>query len=85
MLPIRSYLLPYLQFLRIRPQHLIHRLQAKDFLELGVRRAPFAEHVLRHCPTIERYYMLDPWRHLDDWNKPGNFDQSTFDNITLWR
>jgi hypothetical protein len=26
--------------------------------------------------------MLDPWRHLDDWNKPSNHpDQSTFDQI----
>jgi hypothetical protein len=60
---------------------IIHQVQAKVFLELGVLRGAFAEHILRHCPGIERYYMLDPWRHLDDWNKPSNNDQATFDEI----
>jgi Methyltransferase domain len=57
------------------------QMQAKDFLELGVWRGAFAEHILRHCDSIAHYYMLDPWRHLDDWNKPSNVDQSTFDDI----
>jgi len=60
---------------------IIQQIQAKQFLELGVWRGEFAAHLLRHCPTITRYYMLDPWRHLDDWNKPANVDQSTFDDI----
>jgi hypothetical protein len=25
--------------------------------------------------------MLDPWRHLDDWNKSSNRDQPTFDGF----
>jgi len=60
---------------------IIQQVQAKDFLELGVLRGIFAEHVLRYCQSIIRYYMLDPWRHLDDWNKPANVDQSAFDEI----
>lgn len=60
---------------------IINRLQAKEFLELGVLRGAFAEHILRNCPSIARYYMLDPWKHLDDWNKPSNVDQQTFDEI----
>jgi predicted O-methyltransferase YrrM len=60
---------------------IIQQAQAKSFLELGVLRGAFAEHILRHCPSIERYYMLDPWRHLDDWNKPSNNDQPRFDEI----
>src|SRR5580704_16026714 len=60
---------------------IIQQAQAKDFLELGVLRGAFAEHILRHCPSITRYYMLDPWRHLDDWNKPSNNDQPKFDEI----
>jgi hypothetical protein len=60
---------------------IIQELQAREFMELGVWRGVFAEHILRHCPTIARYYMLDPWRHLADWNKPANVDQSTFDEI----
>ena len=37
--------------------------------------------MLRNCPGITRYYMLDPWEHLEDWNKPSNVDQSTFDDF----
>ena len=25
--------------------------------------------------------MIDPWRHLDDWNKPANRDDGTFERI----
>jgi len=60
---------------------IIQQAQAKDVLELGVFRGAFAEHILRHCRSIMQYYMLDPWRHLDDWNKPANVDQSKFDDI----
>jgi hypothetical protein len=50
-------------------------------LEVGVLRGAFAEHILRECQCITRYYMLDPWRHLGDWNKPANADQQTFEAI----
>jgi hypothetical protein len=60
---------------------IIQRLQAKEMLELGVLRAAFSEHILRNCESIVRYYMLDPWQHLDGWNKPANVDQPTFDDI----
>lgn len=61
--------------------HLICELRAQDFLELGVFRGAFAEQLLRRCESIARYYMLDPWRHLDDWNKPANVEQPKFDDI----
>jgi predicted O-methyltransferase YrrM len=60
---------------------IIQQMQAKYFLELGVFRGAFAEHILRRCPSITHYYMLDPWGHLDDWNKPANVSQPTFDEI----
>jgi predicted O-methyltransferase YrrM len=60
---------------------IIQQAQAKSFLELGVLRGAFAEHILRHCQSVTRYYMLDPWRHLDDWNKPSNNDQPKFEEI----
>lgn len=60
---------------------IVQAVEAKCFLELGVLKGAFAGHMLRHCPTIDRYYMLDPWRHLDDWNKPANVDQSSFDEF----
>lgn len=46
----------------------------KTLAEVGVWRGDFAEAILRNCPTIERYYLIDPWRTLDDWNKPLNQD-----------
>jgi Methyltransferase domain len=60
---------------------IIQLLEAKSFLELGVFRGAFAENLLRRCQSIVHYYMLDPWQHLDDWNKPANVDQSAFDGI----
>ncbi|HEV2304695.1 MAG TPA: class I SAM-dependent methyltransferase [Candidatus Acidoferrales bacterium] len=35
-------------------------------------KGDFAAHMLRSAPSISRYYMLDPWRPLDRWNKPLN-------------
>ena len=60
---------------------IVEHARAKVFLELGVFRGAFAEQMLRNCPSIAKYYMIDPWRHLDDWNKPANVDQSTFEEI----
>lgn len=61
--------------------HILQEEHAECFLELGVFRGAFAEHILRNCPIISNYYMIDPWQHLDDWNKPCNFDQAAFDGI----
>ena len=40
--------------------------------EIGVFRGAFSAAMLDGCPSITDYYMIDPWRHLDDWNKPAN-------------
>ena len=47
--------------------------------EIGVFTGRFAERVLDACPQIARYYMIDPWRHLDDWNKPANRPDEVFE------
>jgi hypothetical protein len=60
---------------------IVRRTQARHVLELGVWRGAFAAQLLRRCPDVARYYMLDPWRRLDDWNKPANVDQAAFDDI----
>jgi hypothetical protein len=31
------------------------------------------------CPAIERYFMIDPWRPLERWNKPLNVSPAEFD------
>jgi hypothetical protein len=42
--------------------------------EVGVYRGDFAADVLQRCDGLATYYMIDPWRHLNDWNKPANHD-----------
>ena len=47
-----------------------HRLVS--VAEVGVHRGLFAEAILDACPDVARYYLIDPWRELADWNKPLN-------------
>jgi hypothetical protein len=49
--------------------------------EVGVWKGDFAAQILRSCASITSYYMIDPWRHLPDWNKPWNVSQNAFDAI----
>ena len=56
----------------------LRRIAARKVAEIGVYRGAFAAHMLASCPAVETYYMIDPWRHLDDWNKPANYDNATF-------
>jgi predicted O-methyltransferase YrrM len=44
----------------------------RQMAEAGVYRGDFAAVLLQRCPGLTRYYMVDPWRHLNDWNKPSN-------------
>ncbi len=46
--------------------------RVQTMVEVGVYRGVFAEAMLRDCPGITTYYMIDPWRRLADWNKPAN-------------
>ena len=55
----------------------LEQIEARRVAEIGVYRGAFAAHVLDACPRIESYYMIDPWRHLDDWNKPANREHDT--------
>jgi Methyltransferase domain len=59
----------------------LDRLDAHKVAEIGVYRGAFAARMLASCPAIETYYMIDPWRHLDDWNKPANRDDPSFERI----
>jgi hypothetical protein len=60
---------------------LVNGVQARDVAEIGVYRGAFADRLLRDCPTIASYYMIDPWRHLDDWNKPANKGDDVFERF----
>jgi len=57
----------------------INKNNVKTIAELGVYRGNFAEEILKKCPGIERYIMIDPWRHLDEWNKPSNKADDIFE------
>lgn len=45
---------------------------ARTVAELGVHEGEFAAALLGRCPGIARYYLIDPWRRLDGWDKPLN-------------
>lgn len=59
----------------------IHRADVRTMVEIGVYRGDFAAALLQRCPDISRYYMIDPWRHLDNWNKPANQNDQVFENF----
>ena len=55
--------------------------EARRVAEIGVYRGRFAARMLADCPAIETYYMVDPWRNLEDWNKPANTSDDEFERI----
>jgi hypothetical protein len=55
--------------------------QIQRMAEIGVYRGDFAAAVLERCKQVRRYYMVDPWRHLDDWNKPANQRDDVFEDF----
>ena len=60
---------------------MIQNLKAETVAEIGVWKGAFAKRVLDRCKTIRRYYMIDPWANLPDWNKPHNVSQTAFDDV----
>ena len=51
---------------------ILNELNPSNAAEIGVFRGEFAQCLLTHVRSIHNYYMVDPWRHLEDWNKPWN-------------
>ena len=60
---------------------LINENKLETICELGVYRGDFAEKILRESTSIEKYIMIDPWRHLSDWNKPFNKENDIFEGF----
>jgi len=56
-------------------------MNVERMAELGVYRGEFASAILDKCGSVEKYYMIDPWRHLDDWNKPANRSNDDFEKF----
>ncbi len=59
----------------------VRQQAVRTVAEVGVYRGAFAQRMLDGCPGIERYYLVDPWRHLDDWNKPANRKDAAFERF----
>jgi len=60
---------------------LIQLAEIVHMAEIGVWRGDFAAAALDACPKIQSYFMIDPWRHLNQWKKPMNVDDATFEDI----
>jgi len=63
----------WLRLLRTRP--------LASAAEIGVWKGDFAQAILANFSTITKYYMIDPWTHLPDWNKPFNVDDQIFEEV----
>jgi len=58
----------------------INKFDIKDMAEIGVYEGDFAAQALKDCEKLEKYYMVDPWRHLSNWKKPANKSDEIFNN-----
>jgi hypothetical protein len=62
---------------------LIRTHQLHSIAEIGAYKGEFAEILLRNDQGINNYLMIDPWKHLEGWNKPANKDDDTFESFYL--
>src|SRR5579864_2236771 len=62
-------------------QNILDQIKPETVAEIGVWKGEFAAHLLSKCPSIKKYYLLDPWRTLYDWNKPRNVDEQAFAEV----
>ncbi len=60
---------------------LVDSYKVKSMAEVGVYKGDFAYRLLEKCDSIEKYFMIDPWRHLEDWSKPANKNNNTFEKF----
>ena len=62
-------------------EEILRGADAKVVAEFGVWRGNFAKKLLGACDFIERYYMIDPWAQLADWNRAKNAQTEDFEEI----
>ncbi|TDI45235.1 MAG: class I SAM-dependent methyltransferase [Acidobacteria bacterium] len=58
----------------------LRRKNIETFLEIGVYRGDFAKAILSGRHRLSKYFMIDPWRKLERWNKPMNVSDSEFES-----
>jgi hypothetical protein len=64
----------------------------RHMAEIGVYRGDYAARLLADADALRTYYMIDPWRRLEDWNKPANkgnkqfqrFFEETMEKTDAW-
>ena len=59
----------------------IKQHDCNQLAEVGVWKGEFAESILTNCNSIELYAMIDPWKNLNDWNKPFNVSENEFSDV----
>lgn len=72
---------------------LYKELMPKNICEVGVHEGKYSRHILNIIPSIEKFYLVDCWRQLDNYNDRCNtIDavqekclQETINNITEWK
>ena len=64
-------------------KQLFDELQPLSGAEVGVWKGHFASVLVPWVPSLRRYYLVDPWQHQAEWNKPFNVKNETFENIFL--
>jgi hypothetical protein len=62
-------------------KHVLQVAHVATMAEVGVWRGDFARQILEGCDAIQRYYMVDPWANLPNWNKPFNISSKEFDEV----
>ena len=54
----------------------------ESFVEIGVRKGRNASMILRQCPSLKRYYAVEPWKQVGAYdyisNEMHNEDKATF-------
>lgn len=60
---------------------IIKRYGHRRVCEIGVWKGEFSRKILDGCPCVESYYMIDPWKKLEEWNKPFNVKDSAFEDV----
>ena len=60
---------------------LLDKVPMECAAEIGVWKGDFAKLILSNFSNLTKYYMIDPWAHLPDWNKPFNVDDRSFEDV----
>lgn len=72
---------PYKKYRNALWVELLKYIECETFCEVGVFEGNFSKLIMQNKPSIEKYYMLDPWKNLSNWNKPANRSDEVFSQI----